>query len=202
MVLTETTDGLIPSGGYVARGGADWGYEVGPDRRKVVLWSRWPITDVSSEISEPGGRHVCATIATPAGPIRLHAVCVPWAQAHVSGGQRNRKVWEDHLSYLMSLGQLLRQESERPGMAGLPVIVAGDINQREQPRPFGSHKVRKAWADALAEAGLTVVTDETMIDKVAVSTGLSASDPSIFPPERMSDHHAVSCLVRLSDRPT
>jgi len=201
LVLTETTDELIPSGGYVARGGPDWGYEAGPDRRKVLLWSRWPITDVSSEISDPGGRHVCATIATPSGPIRLHAVCVPWAQAHVSGGQRNRKVWEDHFNYLVSLRELLRREVERTETASLPVIVAGDINQREQPMPYGSHKVREAWADVLAEAGLSVVTDETMIDKIAVSTGLTASDPSIFPPEKMSDHHAVSCLVLASDQP-
>jgi len=196
LVLTETTDGLIPSGGYVAKGGPDWGYETELDRRKVVLWSRWPITDVSSEISDPGGRHVCATIETPAGQIRVHAVCVPWSNAHVSGGNQNRKVWEDHLRYLISLRELLHRESEEPGTGSLPMIVAGDINQRDQPKPYGSHKVRKAWKDALADAGLKVATDEEMIDKIAVSAALTTSEPLIFPPEKMSDHHAVSCLVQ------
>jgi endonuclease/exonuclease/phosphatase family metal-dependent hydrolase len=195
LVLTETTHELIPNGGYAAKGGPDWGYEMRPDRRKVVLWSRWPITDVSSEISDPGGRHVCATIETPAGPIRTHAVCVPWSHAHVNGGRRDRKVWEDHLSFLIALRELLRRERSEPETAELPMIVAGDINQREQPKPYGSHKVRRAWVDALAEAELTPATDESMIDKIAVSPELTASDPMIFPPEKMSDHHALSCVV-------
>ncbi|MEX1219928.1 MAG: endonuclease/exonuclease/phosphatase family protein [Solirubrobacterales bacterium] len=195
LILTETTPGLIPEGGYLAKGGPDWGYETKPGRRKVVFWSRWPLTNVSSEISEPGGRHVCATAETPRGPVRVHAVCVPWSNAHVSGGSRNRKVWEDHLRYLISLRELLRRERAEPGTAGLPVIVAGDINQRDQPKPYGTHKVRQAWANALAEADLTVVTNEEMIDKIAVGPGLTASDSLMFPPETMSDHHAVSCLV-------
>jgi exonuclease III len=110
LVLTETTRSLVPDGGFLARGGPDWGYETKPDRRKVMLWSHWPITDVSNEISEPGGRHVCATVESAIGPLRVHAVCVPWSHAHVSGGHRNRKVWEDHHSFLTALAVLLRRE--------------------------------------------------------------------------------------------
>jgi exonuclease III len=200
LVLTETTRSLVPDGGFLARGGPDWGYETKPDRRKVMLWSRWPITDVSNEISEPGGRQVSATVQSGIGPVRVHGVCVPWSHAHVSGGQKNRGVWEDHLSYLAALADLLRREAADPGTNGLPVILAGDVNQREQPRPYGSRKVRAAWAELLAEAGLTLVTDETVIDKIAIGPGVRASDPLLFPPERTSDHHAVSCLVRASDQ--
>ena len=132
------------------------------------------------------------------GAIRVHAVCVPWSNAHVSGGKRNRQVWEDHLRYLVELREVLGRERDEDGTAGLPVIVAGDINQREQPRPYGTHKVRRAWADALAEADLTVATDEEMIDKIAVSPELIASEALLFPPEKMSDHHAVSCLLAAS----
>jgi endonuclease/exonuclease/phosphatase family metal-dependent hydrolase len=197
LVLTETTPGLVPAGGYVAKGGPDWGYESRPGRRKVLLWSRWPITDVSNEIAEPGGRHVGATVESPIGPVRIHAVCVPWSHAHVSGGREDREVWEDHLSYLIALEELLRREADDPAIAGIPVAVAGDINQREQPRPYGSAKVRKAWSEALAAADLRLVTDEEMIDKIAVGPGLVASDSSIFPPEKMSDHHAVSCRLEV-----
>jgi exonuclease III len=201
LVLTETTRSLVPAGGYLARGGPDWGYESKPGRRKVMLWSRGPITDVSSEISEPGGRHVCATVESAIGPVRVHAVCVPWSHAHVSGGRKDRDVWQDHLAYLVALRDLLRREAGDPGTKGLPLVLAGDINQREQPRPYGSHKVRKAWSEVLDEAGLTLATDEAMIDKVAVGPGLTASEPLIFPPEKMSDHHAVSCLVQVTDQP-
>lgn len=200
LVLSETTHSLVPDGGYLAKGGPDWGYDTTPDRRKVLLWSRWPITDVSTEIHEPGGRQVSATVESAIGPIRVHAVCVPWSRAHVSGGRKNRTVWEDHLSYLLALKDLLRRESVDPASDDLPVIVAGDINQREQPKPYGSHKVRSAWADALKEADLTLVTDEEMIDRIAISPGLAASDSLIIPPEKMSDHHAVSCLVRAAHR--
>lgn len=133
---------------------------------------------------------------SPSGPVRVHAVCVPWSHAHVSGGQKSRKVWEDHHRYLVALRTLLTHEADAAGTRNLPVIIAGDINQREQPKPYGSHKVREAWAAVLAEAKLTLVTDETLIDKIAIGPGLTAADPRIFPPEKMSDHHAVSCLVR------
>ena len=51
-------------------------------------------------------------------------------------------------------------------------------------------------ARILDDAGLEAVTDEAMIDKIVIGPGLLASDPALFPPEKMSDHHAVSCLVR------
>ena len=195
-VLTESTDDLVPAGGYVARGGPDWGYEERPSRRKVLLWSRWPVTDVSNEISEPGGRHVSATVLSPIGPVRVHAVCVPWSMAHVSGGHENRKPWEDHINFLNALEGVLGQEAKDPANHELPLILAGDINQREQPRPYGNVKARKLWAKILDYAGLEAVTDEAMIDKIVIGPGLLASDPALFPPEKMSDHHAVSCLVR------
>lgn len=195
LVLTETTLSMVPAGGYLVKGGPDWGYETTPERRKVMLWSRWPVTDISNEIVEPGGRHVSATVEAPIGNLRFHAVCVPWSQAHVSGGRENRRVWEDHHGFLVELRELLRREAAESRTSGLPLIVAGDINQREQPKPYGSHKVRKLWAETLEEARLSLGTDPEMIDQIAVGHGLAASDSRIYPPEKMSDHHAVSCLV-------
>lgn len=199
LVLTETTHDLIPEGGFFAKGGPDWGYESSAGRRKVLLWSRWPISDVSNEISEPGGRHVSTTVDSPLGPVRVHAVCVPWSHAHVSGGHENREVWQDHLRFLTELRDLLKVEADDPRTRDLPLVVAGDINQRDQPRPYGNVKVRKYWAETLAEGDLVIVTDEAMIDKIAISPGLTASDSRVFGSEPLSDHHAVSCLIRLSD---
>lgn len=195
LVLTETTPELLPEGGFVARAGPDWGYETEAGRRKVVLWSKWPITDVSTEIVDPGGRHVSATIINPSGPLRIHAICVPWSHAHVSGGRKDREVWEDHFQFLESLDELLRAEIELQADQKTPLIVAGDVNQREQPRPYGSRKVREKWASLLDGASLTVATDEEMIDKIAVSQELTVKETAMFPPEKMSDHHAVSCLL-------
>lgn len=198
LVLTETTDHLIPDDGYVAKSGPDWGYERGPGQRKVFLWSRWPITDVTNDIVEPGGRHVAATVESPLGPVRVHGVCVPWSRAHVSGGREDRKVWQDHLAYLERLGEVLRRERSEPGTASLPVILAGDINQRDQPAPDGNRKAVRTLERLLEDADLTTVTSETMIDRVAIGPGLAASEPSIYPPEPMSDQHAVSCVLTLA----
>lgn len=198
LVLTETTDELVPEGGYVAKSGPDWGYERGPGQRKVFLWSRWPITDVTNDIVEPSGRHVAATVQSPLGPVRVHGVCVPWSRAHVSGGQENRKVWQDHLVYLTRLQEVLNQERNESRTAGLPVILAGDINQRDQPAPDDNRKAVRTLEGLLADFGLTTVTDETMIDLVAVGPELVASDPAIHPPDPMSDQHAVSCLLTVA----
>lgn len=64
--------------------------------------------------------------------------------AHVSGGHEDSKPWEQHLAFLSALGRVLLQEADDPRTNGLPVVVA-DINQRDQPRPYGNAKVRKAW---------------------------------------------------------
>jgi hypothetical protein len=37
---------------------------------------------------------------TPIGPIRFVGVCIPWRDAHVRTGRRDRAPWEDHLRFL------------------------------------------------------------------------------------------------------
>ena len=44
MVVTEGVRALLPAGGYVHDAGADWGYTPKPKRRKVIVWSRLPLT--------------------------------------------------------------------------------------------------------------------------------------------------------------
>lgn len=115
----------------------------------------------------------------------------------MNGGNRNREIWEDQLLYLKELDRLMRREREDAKASLIPLVIAGNVNQREQPEPNGPRKARRAWADVLAAADLRVVTDESMIDRIAVSRNLTSSDPAIFPPEKMSDHHAVSCQLGL-----
>lgn len=117
------------------------------------------------------------TVLSPIGPVRVHAVCVPWSMAHVSGGHENRKPWEDHINFLNALEGVLGQEAKDPANHELPLILAGDINQREQPRPYGNVKARKLWAKILDDAGLEAVTDEAMIDKIVI-------DPAFLPRTR------------------
>lgn len=43
IVVTEGMHDLLPNGGQAVDAGADWGYAPKPDRRKVIVWSRFPL---------------------------------------------------------------------------------------------------------------------------------------------------------------
>ncbi len=92
LCATEADADILPAGGHLAECEADSGYGVRGGRRKVILWTRWPLEDLdpigSSEL--PPGRFVAATCRTPDGPLRLIGVCIPWSHAHVSTGRRVR----------------------------------------------------------------------------------------------------------------
>ena len=194
LVLTETTFDLVPEGGHVAEGGPDWGYPVRKNRRKVLLWSRWPLSQVENDRIEPAGRHVVATADTPIGPVRIHGVCVPWSHSNVTWGRRDRKAWQEHLQYLEALRVLLNVEKGAHGGQGTPLVVAGDSISGEE-RGLTEARPAGAWADIRSDTGLTVATDDQVIDKIAVGAGLSAANPVVLAGDDLSDHSAVRCRI-------
>jgi endonuclease/exonuclease/phosphatase family metal-dependent hydrolase len=198
LVLTETSLDLIPEEGYSALGGPDWGYPIDENRRKVVLWSKWPIEVADNESVQPSGRHIGATISTPVGPVRVHAVCVPWRDAHVSTGRRDANVWSEHIDFLDSLQGVLSSERKDPSIGHMPIVLAGDFNQRDGQNPYGSDATRHAWSELLSESALREVTPSDIIDRVALSADLQASDPITLDPDGISDHHAVLVKVEAS----
>ena len=104
---TEAFADSVP-GGHVATSQPDYGYPIKPGRRKVVLWSRNPWHDITTELpGAPGGRFVRSVTETAAGPVTVVGVCIPWAAAHVSTGRRDRKRWEDHLAFLQALDTMM-----------------------------------------------------------------------------------------------
>lgn len=117
---TEADREILPSGGHVAQCEADSGYGVVRGRRKVILWSRWPLEEVDPRGSGelPPGRFVAATSHTPHGPLRLIGVCIPWRDAHVRTGRRDQTPWQEHLQHLSALGPLLAGRDHR-----LPTLV-------------------------------------------------------------------------------
>ena len=103
--LTETYSDFLAETGYGIESSADYGYKTHPGRRKVVMWSRnpWDQVDTTGNNVLPGGRYVSGQ--TMAGGTRLHitGVCVPWKDAHVRTGRKDRQPWQDHRDYLMGL---------------------------------------------------------------------------------------------------
>lgn len=134
----------------------DYGYPPQPDRSKVTLWSRWPWRDVDTvgDSSLPAGRFAAGTTVTPLGELRVVGLCIPWRNAHVSSGARNRAVWEDHSCYLQALAGVLTRE-RRNG----PVLLMGDLNQR-LPRRWVPEELAKRLQDALQ--GFDVWTSGTV----------------------------------------
>ena len=190
-VLTEGCRELMPEG-FVLDGGTDWGYESEDERRrKVLLWSRYPLVDASDGdgFQLPGGRFIAATVQHPVGDIRIYGVCIPWKDAHVRTGRKDRTPWEDHSTYLEGLRQLVEQEKS-------PLVVLGDFNQRI---PRVSQPVLVAEQLSRCMDGLQVCTalplDKPLIDHIAVSQELVSTKVEVIPDHdsegRLSDHRGV-----------
>lgn len=126
LVVTEGQRDVLPDGGHVIDAGDDWGYKTEPDRRKVLVRSRQPLTEVTRMNSGAGaGRVVTALTETLSGPVRLLAVCIPWSRAHVTTGRRDAAAWSEHLECLDQIEELIGTFDST-----VPVIVAGDFNQK------------------------------------------------------------------------
>ncbi|MBU6284147.1 endonuclease/exonuclease/phosphatase family protein [bacterium] len=205
LVVTEGDHGVLPSGGHVADGGTTWGYPVvKAERRKVILWSRWPLEHVSTDVPTDVrcGRLVDATVASPVGPVRVLAVCIPWRDAHVRTGiDPHGRPWREHRRFVAHLGDVIAGHP-----VGTPLVVMGDFNQR-LPRARQPAEVHGALVAALGP--LTVVTaganplpglSRREVDHVAISDDLVAEE--VFGVDRhdagrtLSDHDAVIARVR------
>jgi endonuclease/exonuclease/phosphatase family metal-dependent hydrolase len=196
LVVTEGEAALLPDHGHVVDSEEDYGYRVIAGRRKVLLWSRNPWREVERRTSAdlPSGRIASGVTDTPAGPVRVVGVCIPWRDAHVPSGRRDRDGWQDHLRYLNALGPWLEGLPPDP-----PLVVAGDFNQRV-PANGQPARVAQGLADALgglvvASAGLTHA-GRRLIDHLAHDPALRTNSICAIGRERpagprLSDHDGV-----------
>ena len=93
LCVTEGYAGILPASGHLIDAGSDWGYAAAEGRRKVLLWSKRPWFDVDPVGSDalPGGRFVAATTETVLGLLSVVGVCIPWRDAHVRTGRKDRR---------------------------------------------------------------------------------------------------------------
>lgn len=208
IVVTEGDAGVLPGGGHTVDAGPDWGYvSADPERRKVILWSRFPLLfpDSVGSPNLPPGRFVAATIETSHGPVRVVGVCIPWFDAHVRTGRKTAKRWEEHLAYLEALSQLLASSE-----LDTPVCVVGDFNQRVPLSPSSTERVHGALLSAFAGFRLVTAGDVAglhgyTLDHIAISASLDAEDVRGVdrhlddePGRALSDHDLVLCRVARS----
>lgn len=104
--------------------------------------------------------------APPAGPIHVFGVCVPWADAHVCTGQRNRRKWQDHETYLDGLSRVIATSAS-------PLLLIGDFNQTlprtRAPEPLAAKLDRILAADFLVPTrGMVFEDGHRAIDHLAI----------------------------------
>lgn len=202
-VVTEGVRDLLPAGGSVIDAGGDWGYGPQPSRRKVIVWSRFPLRlDFIGGEGATRGRLAVSTVETPAGPVRILGVCIPWRDAHVNTGRRDASPWSEHLDYLDRFGKLVADLD-----GDVPAVIAGDFNQRI-PRGRQPLRVFDRLRDVLA--GWTIHTAGDLpngphIDHIATNRRFVLESVSDWPAAdehgRLSDHAGVMCRLRFGERP-
>ncbi len=139
LCVTEGDAGILPKGGHVIDAGTDWGYPIpktSPRRRKVLLWSKRPWTPVFDRLQDelPGGRLVAGVTETPVGRVTVVGVCIPWRDAHLNSGRKDREPWQEHRAWLARFGELVYAGAQSR------TIVLGDFNQRI-PRKYAPVEV-------------------------------------------------------------
>ena len=119
----------------------------------MLLWSKrpWSVVDPAGSEALPSGRLVAGITQTDLGPLTVVGVCIPWRDAHVRTGRKDRDPWQDHESWLSGFETLpYRRATER-------TVVLGDFNQRI---PGRSQPKRVYEALLRAFDGLTVATTD------------------------------------------
>ncbi|TDT14607.1 endonuclease/exonuclease/phosphatase family metal-dependent hydrolase [Ilumatobacter fluminis] len=204
-IVVTTEDSLHDWEPYPHRvdGGADWGYRFVDGRRKVIAWSRSPWSDV--EVVERGacrGRFVRARTVAHGVDVQVLAVCIPWRDAHVRSGRRDRTGWDEHLEFCEELGNQIDATT-----AEGPTIVAGDFNQRI-PRGSQPLRVAEALADCLGQVTVATSGEQQagrLIDHIAVSRHFAVEAVQSWPNQidghRLTDHSGAAVEI-VADRPS
>ena len=202
LCLTEGYADLFPNSGHTITSDGDYGYPAHPNRRKVLLWSRspWSQVDALGSCNMPAGRFISGITETSLGAVRVIGDCIPWWEAHVRTGQRNRQQWEDHMTYLREIAPILRSCD-----ASIPTVILGDFNQRV-PCQRQPQVVFQALMDAIGPdfdivtSGEIANAPDYSIDHVAISrqlrhVGIHFVSNLNEVGEEMSDHFGLQIVL-------
>ena len=180
--LTEGYENLLPKDGYIISSHEDYGYKTKKGRKKVILWSKNKWTEVNQIGSKeiPTGRFISGVT----GGIRIIGICIPWRFAHVSTGRKDRKPWEDHLSFIQNLS-----------FSNEKTIILGDFNQyipkTNQPEIVFSSL--KKMID-----GFNLLTSNMGLIHIVISNDLKAESIKKIATENNSDHDGINCSIKFA----
>ena len=180
--LAEGYENLLPKDGYLISSHEDYGYKTKNGRRKVILWSKNEWTDIdqlgSTEI--PSGRFISGIT----NGIRIVGLCIPWRFAHVSTGRKDRRPWEDHLSFIQNLS-----------FSNEKTIIIGDFNQNI-PRKNQPEIVFSSLKNMIDRFNLLTTNMDLL--HIVISNDLKAESVKKIAAEGNSDHDGISCSIDFS----
>jgi len=166
----------------------DYGYKITKGRRKVLLVSNsdWEDVDQIGNQDLPSGRYCQGKTHR----LNIHVVCIPWKDANVRTGQKNKNPWEDHIQYLDGLNPLIKDGNER-------TIVLGDYNQRI-PRKRSPENVYAKLLKTfepnfdIATIGTIKAINQQAIDHFAHTSDINVKNITVINnylgPMKLSDH--------------
>ena len=195
--VTEGCADILPPDGHAVDAGPDWGYGREEARRKVLVWSRqpWAAVDIGISSALPAGRLVAGVTLTALGALTVVGVCIPWRDAHVRSGRRDRSQWQEHEAWLAGFESLPYRHAKRR------TVVLGDFNQRvpRRSQPKGVHAVLLHAFEgfSLATAGDLDGAPGRALDHIAHTPDMEpAGGIGLWPrndrrDRRLSDHFGV-----------
>ena len=180
--LAEGYENLLPKDGYIISSHEDYGYKSKNGRRKVILWSKNEWTDIDKLGSKdiPSGRFISGVTSG----IRIIGLCIPWRFAHVSTGRKDRKPWEDHLSFIQNLS-----------FSNQKTIILGDFNQNI-PKKNQPEKVFSSLNNMID--GFNLLTTNMGLIHIVISTDLIAESIEKIATKNNSDQDGINCSIKFA----
>ncbi len=172
----------MPKEGYIISPNEDYGYKTKKGRRKVILWSKnkWTEVDQIGSKKIPSGRFISGIT----NGIKIIGICIPWRFAHVSTGRKDRKPWEDHLSFIQNLS-----------FSNEKTIILGDFNQNipKKNQPEIVFSSLKNMID-----GFNLLTTNMGLIHIVISTDLKAESLQKISSDNNSDHDGINCSIKFA----
>ena len=183
------TEGYIQSWqdfGYTIYSNEDYGYKIHQGRRKVILISKtpWSNIDEIGDINMPNGRFISGITQN----INVIGVCIPWKDAHVRTGRKDKQSWEDHIDYLNGLKNNLQNINSQ-------TFVMGDFNQRI-PKKYSRKDVYDLMLKTFKDFNIETQNNIQPIDKLSIDHLCTKYTDKVLSIESISNFKGD---VRLSD---
>jgi hypothetical protein len=145
----------------------------------------------------PSGRYISGVT----NGVRFIGVCIPWRDAHVRTGRKDRLPWDDHEVYLKEIKPILQKHLSK----NFPVCMLGDFNQRipRQSQPVSVY----SQLTEIIDLGFNCITSSDrvpgnpLIDHLIVDCRILADFCEVIPKEasdgvRLSDHDGILCKIQ------